>query len=243
MFGKNKKIKFQPFSIQAENLFDHPTPAVKHIPSWYKNQKLYSNGESDYVKANKKSEFKATFKLCTPLVDTITSGYFITLPADVIVSSSPGSDKYLPHIDWQVSWEVADIQPQDALGNYPVPTGYNRAFFRWHADWIIKTPPGYSLWVTHPSHRYDLPFITINGFVDTDKHPNSLLLPFFIKEGFEGIIPAGTPIAQIIPIKRDEWKTEIEPFSQLTKDLALDRVNINLVRSYKYKYWTRKKYE
>ena len=66
MFGKNKKIKFQPFSIQAENLFDHPTPAVKNIPSWYKNQKLYSNGESDYVKANKKSEFKATFKLCTP---------------------------------------------------------------------------------------------------------------------------------------------------------------------------------
>lgn len=243
MFGKNKKIKFQPFSIQAENLFDHPTPAVKHIPAWYKNQRLYSNGESDFAKANKKSKFNATFKLCTPVVDAITSGYMVTLPADIIVSSNPKSNSYDPYIDWQVSWNVVDVQPQDTLGNYPIPIGYSSTFFRWHADWIIKTPPGYSLWVTHPSHRHDLPFITINGFVDTDKHPNSLYLPFFIKEGFEGIIEAGTPIAQIIPIKRDDWKTSVESFNQLNKDLSIDRFKIKLVRGYKYKYWTRKKYE
>ena len=30
-------------------------------------------------------------------------------------------------------------------------------------------------------------------------------VPFFIKSGFEGVIPAGTPIAQLIPIKREKW--------------------------------------
>jgi hypothetical protein len=30
--------------------------------------------------------------------------------------------------------------------------------------------------------------------------------PFFLKTGFTGLIPAGTPIAQIILIKNDKWK-------------------------------------
>ena len=40
----------------------------------------------------------------------------------------------------------------------------------------------------HPVHRHDLPFFTLTGFVDTDKLPNRLVLPFFIKDGFELII-------------------------------------------------------
>jgi hypothetical protein len=74
-------------------------------------------------------------------------------------------------------------------------------------DFKIETPIGYSCWIMHPSHRWDLPFLTINGFVDTDKHLNSLLLPFFIKEGFTGILPAGTPFAQIVPFKREDWSS------------------------------------
>jgi len=240
---KNKKIIFKPSLIHSQELVDYPTPAYNHIPFWYKDQKLFSNGESDFFKANQKSEFHTTYKACTPLVDTLTSGYMITSSADIIVSTNKNDTEYSPYIDWHVSWSVVDLQPQKALGNYPIPNGYNRTFFRWNTDWSIKTPDGYSLWITHPSHRYDLPFLTINGFVDTDVHPNRLFLPFFIKEGFQGIIPAGTPIAQAIPVKRDNWSTGIDKFDVMDSEIAKDRFRVNFLRGYKHKYWIKKRYE
>jgi hypothetical protein len=33
-------------------------------------------------------------------------------------------------------------------------------------------------------------------------------IPFFIKEGFSGVIPKGTPIAQVIPFKRESWTSK-----------------------------------
>jgi hypothetical protein len=48
----------------------------------------------------------------------------------------------------------------------------------------------------------------LSGIVDsTILHEGSI--PFFIKKGFEGIIPAGTPILQIIPFKKDNWTSKV----------------------------------
>jgi hypothetical protein len=63
--------------------------------------------------------------------------------------------------------------------------------------------------MTHPLNRTDLPFYTLSGIVDSDNYMGEGKVPFFIKKDFTGIIPAGTPIVQIIPIKTDEvWKSE-----------------------------------
>jgi antitoxin (DNA-binding transcriptional repressor) of toxin-antitoxin stability system len=35
-------------------------------------------------------------------------------------------------------------------------------------------------------------------------------IPFYIKNGFEGVIKSGTPVAQIIPFKQENWKAEVE---------------------------------
>jgi hypothetical protein len=242
MFNKDKQIIFQPSTEKSELLIECPTPSYKSIPEWYKKQKLFSNGENDYFKAFKKSTIIKTFKLCTPLVDSMTAGYMITLPADIIITNASDSG-YTPIVNWTVSWEVLDVQSTDVLGSYPVPEGFYPQLFRWHPKWIIKTPSKYSLWITHPSHRNDLPFLTINSFVDTDKHPNALLFPFFIKKGFEGVIEKGTPIVQIIPVKRDSWTTKIKKFSKYIAIVGDDNVALKFIRFYKHTYWTRKKYE
>lgn len=242
MFNKNKKIIFQPGSELTELLVDHPKPSYNHVPEWYRKQKLYSNGENDYFKAFKKRPREGTYKLCTPLVDSITSGYTLTLSTDIIVTDV-GIGEYLPQINWLTTWNPVDDQGKDVLGNYPVPPGFCNILFRWIGDWIIKTPPGYSLWVTHPSHRHDLPFFTLNAFIDTDSHPNSIIFPFFIQKGFEGIIQRGTPIAQIIPVKRDSWTTKIKKFSIKDTIINSDNMNVMVARVYKYMHWTRKKYE
>ena len=68
-------------------------------------------------------------------------------------------------------------------------------------------------------------------------------LPFFLKSGFEGIIPAGTPIYQILPYKREDW--------QSVKDSSIVEVaesnEFNAMRKaygwYKDFKWHRKSYE
>jgi len=62
----------------------------------------------------------------------------------------------------------------------------------------------------HPVNRTELPFHSLTGLVDTDKHPIIINFPFFIKAGFVGTIPAGTPLIQAIPIKRDGWQMKMK---------------------------------
>ena len=48
------------------------------------------------------------------------------------------------------------------------------------------------------------------GIVDTDKYVAPVNFPFVINDPkFEGLISKGTPIAQIIPFKRNSWKMKI----------------------------------
>jgi hypothetical protein len=197
----------------------------------------------DLIKAEKNGAWQGTYKLCVPLVDSLTAGYMIELPADVLVVNTNKDGGYQPLFTWNVDFNVLDSQPIEALGNYPIPPGYSVSFFRWILNWQIIMPEGYSLLINHPSHRHDLPFFTLSGFVDADKHTSPLFLPFFIKYGFEGVIHEGTPIAQIIPIKRESWKSFEEKYDEQKSINFRNSVKLNFIRTYKNKYWTKKRYE
>ena len=240
-----KKIIFEAAEPYVDILLNKPEPSTNKVPKWYRDQKLFSNQESDYIKAFKKNpNVSLTYKLCVPLIDTITMGYTLVNSTDILVKNvSEDITKYEPVINWRTTFSPLDSQPPEMLGNYPIPTGYSSVSFRWNNDWKIITPSGYSLLLMHPSQRHDLPFFTLTAVVDTDKFPNKLHLPFFIKEGFEGIIEAGTPIAQIIPIKRDVWKSEKKSFQEKSHILYNNAMKINFIRAYKNKIWSRKVYK
>jgi len=252
MFNKKKKVKSKKITFTASSqvindTFDFPKPSTSHVAQWYRDQKLFSNKTNNFIEAYNSGDYFGTYKLCVPFVDTITSGYIISLDSDIIVSNiAPNSQGYIPEITW-----MSLSQPLDnpdgkrikSVGNYPIPTGYSPVLFRWGCKWKITTPKGYSLWVTHPSHRHDLPFFTINGFVDTDKHENQLNFPFFVKKGFEGIIEKGTPIAQIIPIKRDNWESIKGEYIEQEVQNSFYKLKQYVVRSYKKQWWTRKVYQ
>ena len=46
------------------------------------------------------------------------------------------------------------------------------------------------------------------GIIDLDEGMYNGNIPFFINGNFTGVIDQGTPIAQIIPFKREDWKIE-----------------------------------
>jgi hypothetical protein len=240
MFNKNnnRTMFFKEASLAAKHILEMPKPATNYVPQWYKDDKLFTNGSNDFIKSQKAD---GTYKLCVPLVDSLTAGYTFVTTCDMVVSNI-SKDGYKPTIQWKVDWTPIDMQESSVLGNFPTPFAHNPTSFRWYTDWQVITPKGYSLWIAHPSNRYDLPFTTITGFVDTDKHPSKLLFPFFIRDGFEGIIPEGTPIAQVIPVKRDIWKSEKIDYDPSTDFIDRNIMKTNMVRAYKNKIWSKKEY-
>jgi len=237
-----KKIIFETASQQAEVFFDIPKPSSNSIPQWFKDQKVFSNGQSDFIKALKNNSVN-TYKACIPVTDCFTSGYMLTLPVDVYVVNAGGNDEpYSPIIRWNVSWNPIDDQPNEVLGNYPTPFNHSPNMFRLNLDWKITTPKGYSSMIMHPLHRFDLPFTTLPGIIDTDAHPSNILLPFFIKTGFEGIIKEGTPMAQVFPFKRESWESERKEIDPNRFFINRNSNNLKVFRSYKTKFWSKKEY-
>jgi hypothetical protein len=110
--------------------------------------------------------------------------------------------------------------------------------------WGIRTPKGYSILILPPLHREKEIFTILPGIVDTDKYYSEINFVFVVNDpNFVGLIPQGTPIAQIIPFKRDSWNMKIG-----NKDDIKMREKVNELLSgvffnrYKKMFWTKKEY-
>jgi hypothetical protein len=181
-------------------------------------------------------------KLCVPFLDAMTSGYMIELHTDMTVTYNEEADDV--NIDW-ISVPTPLLRRDPALGEkIPRPEGHLNVHFAWIGQWGIEVPEGWSILLTHPVNRFDLPFTTLTGLMDSDKSVNSGNFPFFMKRNFTGLIPAGTPIAQLIPIKREEWVSELgsEKDKQKANQQSFDSRRV-LNGFYKKNLWVRKKYE
>jgi len=202
---KTKAIKFIPSNYVENGIFESPKPALKFIPEWYKKQNKYTGGEK--VLSKETGNPNHTIKACMPVFDMITAGYIITLPADVHFSRDENGSI---NTTWATnSLKVIESHPNPQYDQFNIPPEYDPVGFKFINPWIIQTPNGYSCMLITPTYRDDLPFYSLPAVVDTDEHPVSINFPFFIRKDFEGIIPMGTPIMQIIPFKREEWQHEV----------------------------------
>ena len=164
----------------------------------------------------------------------------VFLNADIVVTSTEiGS----PYILWRTQRDMVSDHTLEQWEGFPCPDGYSGWLYKWSNHFGLKTPKNYSLLFTTPLNRFDLPFISISGIVDSDQYDLSVQFPFFIKDDFIGIIEKGTPIAQIIPIKNDSWKTEVEKFNMNSAMIRMQTFRSTIKRSYKNNYWKRKDYK
>lgn len=186
--GKNNTIKF----ISDSGTLP-PVPAKRMIPDWYRLS------ENTFVDDD--GNLKSGMKRCVPFLDIMISGYMLVLGEDAVVTVQDG----LPKIKNSIVYE----RHKDMGATIVRPAGHHYNSFVWHNPWAWETPKGWSTIITHPYNRFDLPFTTLSGFMETDNMVSGGSLPFYLKEGFEGVIPAGTPIAQIIPVERKNWNSEI----------------------------------
>jgi hypothetical protein len=83
------------------------------------------------------------------------------------------------------------------------------------------------------------------GIVDTDTYTANINFPFVLNNPeFEGTILAGTPIAQIIPFKRETWKMSYGNEKTLEENInATQLIASKFFDAYKRTYWNRKEYK
>lgn len=237
-----KKIKFAPVAMNndinnelADKFLETPSPIKKYIPEWYKKSLPFIGGKPDI---NNYSS-NAAMKSCIPFLDALTSGYTITLWTDILVEKNDG----IQMLRWLRFPDPISIRPDGIADGLPTPEGHSDVHYVWNIPWATHTPKGYSILITHPLNRYDLPFTTLSGIIDSDKFASGGLYPFFLNENFEGVIKAGTPLMQIIPFKRDDWESEKDDTlsEQSTKDGWTARSWIS--GFYKKNRWVKKKYD
>lgn len=213
----------------------YPKPAKFFIPEWYQKMESYFTGKKEIGPGGQNP---GTIKKCIPVFDAITAGYIITLPTDVYVKQVDG----VPYYSW-ASLGMMEFHPVEQAPTHPNRNGHQVTYPKWVNPWVIQTPKGYSTMFTQPMHRESV-FTILPGIVDTDTYPTTVNFPFVLNDiTFEGMIPAGTPIAQVIPIKRDSWKMEIGGQKELkvSQDTTI-RLMSKFFNRYKTLFWNKKEY-
>jgi hypothetical protein len=203
----SQTIKFYPWGPETEAKSLAPHTAKRAVAPYWKELPMFHRPEDEEKFKNKtatRSNSHLSIKHCMPYFDAMTFGYQFPLHTDVYVLRKPDG---APEVTWD-----SDLHPVTPRYTFEMPTphGHYDAHYSWQMHWGIQVPEGYGVLMNHPTNRNDLPFTTVAGYVDFDVYPMPGNVSFHIKDNFEGVIPKGTPIMSVIPIKREDWVSEID---------------------------------
>lgn len=200
-----------------EIINDYPVkPASKIIPDWYKNLDLRAVDSSLGLDL-------PTIKKCLPVQDLLLAGYIISNNVDITLTPK----ERFGYSDFQYECEYQQFV--GAMHHVQCPVHINdqaKNYFKIAQPWIIKTPPGYSCLVLQPFYHFEQRFTLLPAIIDTDHLDQPMELPGWIDSNHSITIEKGTPLAQIIPFKRDVWSMKMsakEPQRSLLADLETDR--------------------
>ena len=193
-----------------EATLPRPFAAVEALPEWYKSMPLKAHsavlGSEEW-----------TVKRCPPFIDAMTYGFMMPLATDLAYKDGAFS------WDWELAGSPLSEHTRSPIDFHDNSQAVGSPYFeedcfliKFNSFWTIELPPGYSLLVTHPINRADLPFLTLTGLVDADRYKENFVnFPAaWSKKDFEGVIPKGTPVAQCIPVEREIWQLRCETLSQ-----------------------------
>jgi hypothetical protein len=234
-------IKFNPVSKLAELTVPPPKPAKNYLPEWYKNIKPFHTNPPEF---NDLGRPNRTIKMCMPFADSMTSGYIQESWQDINIEvkiSKDGKTEFSYH--YPTDPPIMSLRGSNSI--ISMDNSYQHLDLVWHPQWTPRLPKGYSALYITPLNRHDLPFYTLSGIVDSDSHIQSEKdsnLPFLLKSGFKGVIKKGTPLYQIIPIKRDTWDSKFNEFNEEENIKEVQRLRQYFWGAYKKIHWTKKEY-
>ncbi len=206
-----------------------PYPANKNLPEWYKKINPYFFEE--------KSIESSTIKKCMPILDSISLGYILPLPCDFYIQNMPTGDQNI-NCGIRADLSYFEEHPIDQASGHPLENGM--PYKKWLNPWQIKTEDGYSCLIINPLHRKS-PINILDAVVDTDKYYSTINIVFTIDKSFNGILKAGTPLAQIVPFRREGFESIISN-EKNTNDIIKEKLLSVKTNRYKKLFWQKKEY-
>lgn len=230
-----KQIKF---SAVAPWVLDHtPKPSLSknNLPEWYKSVAPFIQESSNGTI----SKPLASIKRCQPLLDMYSAGYILSTWSDVFIGKNvSGQTTYT--FEGQIP-VITEHDPRQ-IGAMPINDQYEKFVWKWTNLWTIETPKGFSSLIIPPTSQINPVFTILPAIVDTDSTLTPINFPFVLKKGFTGMIPKGTPMAQIIPFKRDDWQAEYEVLPEKESLGRFQTLASNLFNSYRILFHKTKTY-
>ena len=226
------------FYAASETEAVSPVPAKHCLPDYYRMIPAPSRTSPTF---QEDTTFQSNVRACVPFQDALTAGYIQCTWTDLYIEVTDTTIKY-NYADGALPL-MTDRRMADALR-----TAWGATFvdveFAWLSKWQPQTPPGYSLLITHPLNRHDLPFVTSSGIIDSDKFTNAGVgeIPFYLKRGFTGLIPCGTPMYQVIPIKRTDWTADYRSSNDKRRPQNSSMIRRYFTGGYRRLFWQRKSY-
>jgi hypothetical protein len=177
---------------EDKGIIPEPVPANKVMPKWFRELPGKLPGAALQ---------SSTVKRCMPFLDALSLGYIIPLAADVEFKTNENASGvnyrsmfHRPMVENHSAEQIAG----EKNPAHPKPP------MKFLNHWAIKVPKGYSVLFLPPINRHEPRFTCMSGFVDCDNYFEFINFPFvFHQPNFVGLIEAGTPLVQAIPIRRD----------------------------------------
>lgn len=183
-----------------------PILAKDYVPNWWKSSK---------VQECKNGLVNDTLRGCPGMDDLLKLGWYYVLDYDVEIRCN--EEDFGPNRSR--SWQAITPYNSNNTGSHPFtqqiwhqfnhsPHKKNTDSFKFVSDWSIKTPIGYSCLYLDPFLHNNENFSLWPGVIDTDvfsTNADNAPMIFLPKTDKSFVIKKGTPVAQVIPFKREEW--------------------------------------
>lgn len=206
-----------------------PLSAAKKIPDWWKRiPSTYEGGRDSY------GDKPMTAKKCMPLLDVMGLGYIIPLQGDLQVITN--NDRSIIKVSNPPGIKLAEFHELAQVGGKSAP-GYPGQPVKFINHWVIKTKPGWSSLFMSPINHFNPHFTCLGGLVDTDTYTKEVNFPaVWNTPNFDDKLPAGTPLVQVIPVKRDSFPKQPKIRDMSTKEFKqIDNISkAQLTRSSYY---------
>lgn len=231
-----KTVKWNPTSELASQVLPPPKPARLYQPDWYKKMTAFYDNKATFFTTGTVNK---TLKHCQPFADSLNAGYimetwqdiYFSFDGDVFEYSFPTKPDIIANRD-----HVAIDMGED----------FHKVEFVFHPAWMPELPKGWSMLYVQPLNRPNLPFFVPSGIIDSDRFVTTSeksSLPFYVRKNFSGVLPAGTPFVQMIPVKREDWISETLLFDEVKRNRITYSNLSKFWGGYKKNFWSKKSYK
>ena len=230
------KIEFYPSSKEVELVVPPPRPAAYYIPEWYKKTPKFSEKNPDW---GEDGNNRPGVKSCAPFLDAYVNGYIQETWQDIRVRVDDATGRI--DVDFPTEPDIVSNREKISI---PVSNDFYDIEFIWKTPWIPRTPEGWSIMFAPLPNRLELPFTCATGIIDSDNFYHSPFgnFPFYIRKGFRGIIPKGTPMFQMIPIKRESWQADVKEWDRVDTYKRQHVISSKVMGAYRKLFWVKKEF-